>query len=103
MSFLAKKICDAINNSSYSKSEIARRLNVSRPTVQAWTTKGTISMDNLKRLSFLLGIPINYFLTSELPEEDFKEDAVKQKIKYLVDQVEDKDRVVLDIILKILS
>lgn len=103
MSLLANKISDAILKSSFSKSEIARRLGVSRPTVQAWATKGTITTENLRRLSSLLGISIDYFLTSDLSNENENFDPMKHKIKYLIDQIDDNDRVLLEIILKILS
>lgn len=96
---MAELLNQAIKESTYSKSEIARLLGVSRPTVQGWVKNGTISKANLAKLCSLLGKPISDFiqLTSVGIEnnDSTKMQQLKTQAKYLIDNIEEDDDIFL--------
>lgn len=103
---MAGLLNQAITESTYSKSEIARLLGVSRPTVQGWVKNGTISKDNLTKLCSLLGKSVSDFmqLTNVGIEnnDSTKMQQLKNQAKYLVDNIEEDDVFLLMAAIKLL-
>ncbi|KJG19441.1 MULTISPECIES: helix-turn-helix transcriptional regulator [Photobacterium] len=59
---IAEKISFLIERSSYTKSEIARLMGVTRGSVQGWTRKGSISRQNLIKLCAMLDVSLDSIL-----------------------------------------
>lgn len=86
---LSLKISSLIKKSDYSKSEIARLLNVTRGSVQGWARDGSISKSNLINLCNLLNVSPESMLTDNENNDGDELNLLKKNIKKSIDLMPD--------------
>lgn len=83
MSETGKKIKQILLNRNCRQKDFARHLGVSETTLSMWISgKTTPTMDNLSKLSDLLGVPLEYFVSDSPSFEQFIFDLNKRSITY---------------------
>lgn len=65
---ICRKFKEALDGGGVKQIAVARRLGVAANTVQRWVNgDGVPSAENLKELSVMLGVPMEYFFDSSAP------------------------------------
>jgi len=92
---LGEKIKQARKQATLSQEQLAVKMGVSRSAVAKWETdKGLPDVDNLKAMSKLLGVSIDYLLSDD---DDFCEVTLKESIDlsaYSGSKKDRKDRII---------
>lgn len=89
-----------------SKSELAREMGVTRQTVQAWLKKGSVSRENLRKLSLIFNTTTSSLLGDHeiLDEGELQQaDIIKKELKQLIDSIPSNHIVLLQYLKKMLS
>ncbi|EGU46161.1 hypothetical protein VII00023_15533 [Vibrio ichthyoenteri ATCC 700023] len=105
-SALAANLVLHLKNKGLSKSELAREMSVTRQTVQVWLKKGTVSRDNLMKLSSFFNTSVSSLVgeknaVSEMEVTDAN--VIKQELKLLIDSVPSSHIILLQYLKKMLS
>ncbi|MFM2666590.1 helix-turn-helix transcriptional regulator [Vibrio mediterranei] len=101
---LATNLALQLKQKKITKSELARDMQVTRQTVQAWLKKGSVSRENLLKLSKYFGIPISALVGEESTFQQKEEaDVLKLELKERIDNVPNDHLLLLQYLKKMLS
>lgn len=99
---LAANLALYLKDKGISKSELAREMGVTRQTVQVWLKKGSISRENLIKLSFFFNTSVSSLIGDS---EDVNQDVnlLKQELKVLIEAIPPSHIIFLQYLKKMLS
>ncbi len=103
-STLASNLRLLLKHRGISKSELAREMEVTRQTVQAWLKNGAVSRDNLMKLSQYFEISVSALVGDDVENYSSREaEILKTEIKELIDVVPSSHIVLLQYLKKMLN
>ncbi len=103
-SILASNLHLLLKHRGISKSELAREMEVTRQTVQAWLKTGSVSRDNLLKLSQYFKISVSALVGDDVESYSSREiEVLKAEIKELIDVVPSSHIVLLQYLKKMLN
>ncbi len=100
---LAKNLAFLLQTKGITKSELAREMEVTRQTVQVWLKDGTVSRENLIKLSDFFGTSLSSLVGESNNPNAEEVQLIKTEVKELVEAIPSNHVVLLQYLKKMLS
>ncbi len=100
---LAKNLAFLLQTKGITKSELAREMEVTRQTVQVWLKDGTVSRENLIKLSDFFGTSLSSLVGGSNNPNAEEVQLIKTEVKELVEAIPSNHVVLLQYLKKMLS
>ncbi len=100
---LAKNLAFLLQTKGITKSELAREMEVTRQTVQVWLKDGTVSRENLIKLSDFFGTSLSSLVGESNNPNAEEVQLIKMEVKELVEAIPSNHVVLLQYLKKMLS
>ncbi|EHJ9984928.1 helix-turn-helix transcriptional regulator [Vibrio parahaemolyticus] len=100
---LAKNLVFLLQTKGITKSELAREMNVTRQTVQVWLKEGTVSRENLIKLSDFFDTTVSSLVGENKNPNAEDVQLIKTEVKELIEAIPSNHVVLLQYLKKMLS